>query len=150
MALREREVSKGSGQAMSVRVTVHQLQEQLPELLERTVQSGQECIVQRDGEDYAVIVSARKWQRRRGRHDLAFPSVTADEEEARSREVGQRLDSLGPEYRLSSENQERLEGLLARRETTSLTPVEQLELEALIARSDEIMLRRAEALHRVL
>ena len=68
MALRMRKASQGTGQTMSVRVTVHQLQEQLPELLERTVQSGQECIVQRDGEDYAVIVSARKWQRRRGRH----------------------------------------------------------------------------------
>jgi hypothetical protein len=76
--------------------------------------------------------------------------MTADEEEARSREVGQRLDSLGPQYRLSSENQARLEELLAGRETTSLTPAEQLELEALIARSDQIMLRRAEALPRVL
>ncbi|MBI3248182.1 MAG: type II toxin-antitoxin system Phd/YefM family antitoxin [Deltaproteobacteria bacterium] len=45
-----------------MKVTVHQLQEQLPPLLEHTVQSGEECIVQRQGKDYAVLVSARAWR----------------------------------------------------------------------------------------
>jgi antitoxin (DNA-binding transcriptional repressor) of toxin-antitoxin stability system len=135
---------------MSVRVTVHQLRDQLPELLERAVQSGQECIIQRDGEDYAVIVSAGQWLQRKERDERAAPTATtADEEEARSREVGQRLDTLGPEYRLPPERQARIEELLARRETTSLTPAERLELEALVAQCDEIMLRRAQALPRV-
>jgi hypothetical protein len=43
-----------------------------------------------------------------------------------------------------------MEELLARRDMTSLTPDEHRELDALIARSDEIMLRRARALPRVL
>jgi len=30
---------------MSMKVTIHQLQEHLPDLLERTIQSGEECIV---------------------------------------------------------------------------------------------------------
>jgi antitoxin (DNA-binding transcriptional repressor) of toxin-antitoxin stability system len=135
---------------MSVRVSVQQLQDELPELLEEAVQSGQECIIQRDGKDYAVMVSARHWQRRTKRDDLATPEAASDEEEARSREVGQRLAMLGPEYRLSPEEQERMEDLLARRESTALSTAEHLELETLIARCDEIMLRRARALNRVL
>jgi antitoxin (DNA-binding transcriptional repressor) of toxin-antitoxin stability system len=135
---------------MSVRVSVQQLQDELPELLEEAVQSGQECIIQRDGKDYAVIVSARHWQQRTERDALTAPEAAADEEEARTREVGQRLDMLGPEYRLSPEEQERMEDLLARRESTALSAAEQLELETLVARCDEIMLRRARALPRVL
>ena len=45
-------------------MTVRQLQEQLPELLDRAVEDGEECVVQRNGKDYAVIVSAREWRRR--------------------------------------------------------------------------------------
>jgi prevent-host-death family protein len=135
---------------MSVRVTVHQLRDQLPELLERAVQSGQECIVQRDGEDYAVIVSADQWLQRKARENRAASADrAADEEEARVREVGQRLDALGPEYRLPVERQMRMEELFARREKGSLTAAEQLEIEALVAQCDEIMLRRAQALSRV-
>lgn len=38
-------------------------QEQLQELLVRTVESGDACGVQRDGEDDGVIGGARQWQR---------------------------------------------------------------------------------------
>jgi antitoxin (DNA-binding transcriptional repressor) of toxin-antitoxin stability system len=132
---------------MSERVSVRELQEQLPELLERTVRSGEECVIQRDGEDYAVLVSAQTWRRREtGRRAAA---EGADAEEARAREVGQRLDALGTEYRLSPEKQARLEELLAKRDVASLTPAEERELHALVAECDEIMLRRAQALHRV-
>jgi antitoxin (DNA-binding transcriptional repressor) of toxin-antitoxin stability system len=136
---------------MSVRVTVHQLQEQLPQLLDLTVGSGQECIIERDGEEYAIIVSAGEWRRRSGENGVMAPApAIADEEEARSEELGRRLDTLGPEYRLSLEEQGRMEELLARKETTPLTPAERYELEALVERCDEIMLRRAQALRQVL
>jgi prevent-host-death family protein len=133
---------------MSVRVSLDELQEQLPELLDRAVERGEECIVQREGEDYAVIIGVREWRRRTAQepHTSALASA---QEEARSQEIGQRLDALGPAYRLSSEKQARLEELLARRERESLTAAERREVEALAAESDEIMLRRAQALRRI-
>jgi antitoxin (DNA-binding transcriptional repressor) of toxin-antitoxin stability system len=135
---------------MSVRVTVQQLQEQLPELLDRAVQSGEEYIVQRDGEDYAVILGARDWWRQRSEEVLTPPAaVTADEEESRSHQIGKRLDALGPEYRLSAERQERMEALLAKQEIAPLSPTERRELEALVEECDAIMLRRAQALPRI-
>lgn len=108
-----------------MKVTVPQLQEQLPTLLEHTVQSGEECIVQRQGKDYAVLVSARAW---------------------RQRTLGRRLDALGPVYRLAKEKQERVETLLAKRQERRLTSVENRELTNLLREYDEIMLRRSEAL----
>jgi antitoxin (DNA-binding transcriptional repressor) of toxin-antitoxin stability system len=110
---------------MSVKVTIHQLQEQLPALLEHTVQSGEECIVQRDGKDYAVIVSARGWRRRT---------------------LGRRLDALGPQYQLAKEKQERVEELLAKSQESRLTRAERRDLNALLQECDAIMLRRAAAL----
>ena len=108
-----------------MKVTVHQLQEQLPALLEHTVQSGEECIVQRQGKDYAVLVSARAW---------------------RQRTLGRQLDALGPAYRLAEEKQERVEALLAKRQEHRLTIAEHRELTDLLQECDEIMLRRAAAL----
>jgi antitoxin (DNA-binding transcriptional repressor) of toxin-antitoxin stability system len=108
-----------------MKVTVHQLQKQLPALLEHTVQSGEECIVQRQGKDYAIVVSARAW---------------------RQRTLGSRLDALGPAYRLAKEKQARVETLVAKRQERRLTSAEQRELTDLLQECDEIMLRRAKAL----
>lgn len=108
-----------------MKVTAPQLQEQLPALLEHAVQSGEECIVQRHGRDYAVLVSARVW---------------------RQRTLGRRLDALGPSYRLAKGKQERVEALLAQRHERRLTSAEQRELTGLLQECDDIMLRRAEAL----
>ncbi len=113
------------GHSIRMKVTVHQLQEQLPTLLERTVQSGEECIVQRHGKDYAVLVSARAW---------------------RQRVLGRRLDALGPRYRLAPEQQARMETLLAKRQERRLTSTERRELTGLLRECDDVMLRRAEAL----
>lgn len=110
---------------MSMKVTIHQLQEQLPDLLERAIQSGEECVVQRDGKDYAVIVSARTWRRRT---------------------VGRRLDALGPTYRLAHEKQTRAEELLAKNQEGHLTRAERRELDTLLRECEDIMLRRATAL----
>jgi antitoxin (DNA-binding transcriptional repressor) of toxin-antitoxin stability system len=112
---------------MSVRVTFHELHEQLGELLDQVVKKGAECVVQRDGKDCAVIVNIRQWRRRA---------------------VGRRLDSLGPHYRLSTPKQARAEQLLAAKARRSLAAKEQQELKSLLRECDAIMLRRATALDR--
>ena len=92
-----------------------------------------------------------EWRRRSRENGLGALGAANDEaEETRSREVGQRLDTLGPGYRLPLEKQERMEELLARQGTIPLAPAERHELEALIAECDQITLRRAQALRYVL
>jgi len=112
---------------MSIRVTVSELCEQLPELLDRTVQDDEVCLIERNGEPYAVIISAREWRRQT---------------------IGNRLDALGPQYRLTKEQQRRMEELLARGNEGRLTRAERRELNALLRTSEEVMLRRAEAMGR--
>jgi prevent-host-death family protein len=113
---------------MSVKLSLRQFQDRLPELLDQVVNTGEEYVVQRDGKDYAVLVSARNWRRRT---------------------VAERLDRLGPGYRLSREKQARAETLLAKNKRRSLSPAERRELKALLQESDAIMLRRAAALDRI-
>jgi prevent-host-death family protein len=131
---------------MSIRVSIDQLQERLPELLNRAAESGEECIIQRDGKDYAVLVSARAWKRQRQVRMSAVDAPVEAQERLR-REVGQWLDAMGPEYRLSAEQQARMEELLARKQVLSDT--ERAELEALLQEGEAIMLRRAAALDRI-
>jgi len=114
---------------MSKKVSVQQVRDQLPELLDQVVEAGEEYVVQRNGKDCAVIVGARQWRRRR---------------------VGQRLDDLGAAYRLSPAKQARAEELVARRQQRSLTAAERRELRALLQECDAILLRRAAALDRQL
>ncbi len=116
------------GESMSIRVSLRQLQAQLPELIDKAVRTGEEYVVQRDGKDWAVIVSARQW-RRRG--------------------VGLRLDALGPAYRLAPKKQARIESLLAENEQRRLSPSEHRELKALLRECDSVMLRRTSALERL-
>ncbi len=113
---------------MSIRVNVGQLREQLPELLDRAVRDDEVCFIERNGEPYAVIISAREWRRQT---------------------IGKRLDALGPQYRLSKDQQRRMEELLARGKEGRLTRAERRELNALLRMSEEVMLRRAEAMERV-
>ena len=107
---------------MSVKVTVQQLQQHLPEILNRAVADDDVCVVERNGENIAVIVSLRAWRRRT---------------------VGEQLDALGGEYRLGEDRQQRTEELLAKER---LTASERRELDALLEEADEILLRRAAAL----
>jgi prevent-host-death family protein len=113
---------------MSVKVSLHQLQDRLAELLNDTVQTGQECVVQRNGKDYAVIVSAQAWHRR---------------------QVGRHLDALGPTHKLSRTKQARAEQLLAARNERRLTSRERRELGVLLRECDGILLRRGKALDRI-
>jgi prevent-host-death family protein len=110
---------------MSVKVTLNQLEQQLPELLHRAVETGETYVVQRDGKDYAVLVSAREWKRRT---------------------VGKWLDALGPMYRLAPEKQARAEELLAKKKRAALSTAERRQLDALLHECDAIMLRRAKAI----
>ena len=89
--------------------------------------SGEEYVVQRDGKDCAVLISVRHWRRRT---------------------LGERVDRLGPEYRLSRQKQARAETLLAKNKRRTLSPAEWRELKALLEECDAVMLRRAEALDR--
>lgn len=113
---------------MSIRVNVSQLLEQLPELLDRAVQDGEVCLIERNGEPYAVIASAREWRRQT---------------------IGNSLDALGPQYRLTKEQQRRVEELLAGSNKGQLTRAERRELNALLRTSEEVMLLRAEAIDQV-
>lgn len=128
---------------MSIRVTIDQLREQLPELIRRAAESGEECIIQRNGEDYAVLVSAREWEQKREPMSRADAGV----QERLRREVGRWLDAMGPEYRLSPERQARMEELLARKE--ELSEADRGELEELLQEGEAILLRRAAALDRI-
>ena len=112
---------------MSVKLTVRQVQEQLSELLQRAVETGEACVVQRDGRDYAVIVGVREWKRRR---------------------IGTSLDSLGPGFRLTKVQHQRMVELLAESKQRRLTRTEQRELGALLHESEEVLLRRTAVLDR--
>lgn len=133
---------------MSVRITIDQLQEQLPELLNRAAQSGETYVIERDGEECAVLVGAREWRARNPEPGQGDPSPSGnedeDDQERRLLEIGAKLDALGPEYRLSPAKQARAEELLSRK--SSLNRAESRELSALLRESDAIMLRRAEAI----
>jgi PHD/YefM family antitoxin component YafN of YafNO toxin-antitoxin module len=109
---------------MSLRVSLKQLRDQLPELLDDAVESGREYVVQRNGKDYAVIVSALAWRRRM---------------------LDERLNALGPAFRLSRTKQRRAEKLLAIDERKR-TAAERRELTALLRECDDILARRAQAL----
>ena len=114
---------------MTVKLTISQFQKQLPEVLDRAVETGDEYVVQRNGKDHVVIVSAQRWKR------LA---------------TGKRLDALGRAYRLPKEKQKRTNALLARSKQGILTQSERRELNSLLRESEAVMLRRAQALDQLL
>ena len=113
---------------MSMKVSLSQLRSRLPEFLDQVVKTGREYVVQRDGKDCAVLVSARQWRRRN---------------------FAARLDALGPEYRFGHAKQARMEMLLAKGKQSSLSPSERHELKALLDEAGAVMLRRAQALDRL-
>lgn len=110
-----------------MKVTVSELRKHLPDILDRAVKDDQPCIIERGGETYAVIVSARQWRRET---------------------IGRRLDALGPEYKLTKEKQARAEELLSEGKRRSLTRTERRELKTLLDDSESVMVRRAEAMGR--
>jgi antitoxin (DNA-binding transcriptional repressor) of toxin-antitoxin stability system len=113
---------------MSLRMTARQFQEQWPDVLDQALKGSPVYIIERNGQDCAVLVSARQW---------------------RQRIIGRQLDALGSEYRLAKEKQQRAEALLAKNRRQPLTRAERRELNALLRESDQIMLRRAAAMDRI-
>ncbi len=113
---------------MSVKVTVRQGQEQFTELMQQAVDTGEACVIQQNGRDYAVIVGVREWKRRI---------------------LGKSLDALGPAFRLTKEQQARTEELLAQSQQHRLSRAEQRELDTLLQKSEDILLRRTAALDRL-
>jgi prevent-host-death family protein len=110
---------------MSVKVTINQLQDHLPEVLDRVAKTGDEYVVEHNGKDCAVIVNARQWRRRN---------------------AAIRLDALGASFRLSRAKQARAEQLVEANQQRTLTPDERRELKRLLRECEAIMLRRASAL----
>jgi antitoxin (DNA-binding transcriptional repressor) of toxin-antitoxin stability system len=113
---------------MSLRASLRELEHQLPALLDMVAKEGEECVVQRNGKDYAVIVSVQQWRRRT---------------------VGRHLDALGPSQRLDEVKQARAEHLLAAKGSRPLTAAEQRELRSLLRESDAVLRRRTAALDRL-
>jgi PHD/YefM family antitoxin component YafN of YafNO toxin-antitoxin module len=114
---------------MSVKVSLQEAQKDLPELLDQLARTEEEFVVQINGKDCAVIVSAKQW-RRRG--------------------VARRLDAQSSELRLSKDQQARTERLLSAKKSRSLTPAERRELKRLLEECDKVMLRRAAAMETIL
>jgi prevent-host-death family protein len=113
---------------MSTRLTIRELQERLPELLDQVVRTGEEYMVQRNGKDYAVVVSAREWKRRM---------------------LGKSLDARGDAYRLAPEKQKRAEVLLLESKRRRLSRSERNELNALLRECDEILVTRTKAMNKL-
>lgn len=135
---------------MSAKVTLRQPREQLPAVIDHTVKTGEECVVQRNGKDYAVIVSAREWKRRNGSNERVRSTGTAlRNTSAEARAVGKKLDALGPEYRLARSQQTRIEVLLEKKRATRLSRDEERELKSILQEADAVMRRRARAITKV-
>jgi prevent-host-death family protein len=128
---------------MSVKVTVRQLQEQLPELLDRAVERGEECIVQRNGKAVAVLVSLCEWQRIKDDTHAA----AVKEQERRVRAYQKQMKQLGADYWLPPEQQVRLKALVEKEDFgVQLTREEQTELRQLLKRHEQLMVKRAAAM----
>jgi PHD/YefM family antitoxin component YafN of YafNO toxin-antitoxin module len=113
---------------MSAKLPIRELPERVQQILDRAIRTGQECVVERNGKDYAVIVSARAWRRRT---------------------VGRLLDKQGPGLRLDSAKQLRAEQLLAKQKAHRLTRVERRSLNNLLRECDALIRRRADAMDRL-
>lgn len=113
---------------MTVKLTLRQLQQELPELLDHATESGDPVLVQRQGKEDVVIVSARQWRRL---------------------SMGKRLDAMGPGFRVPSQKQKRAEELLAINKEGRISAAQRRELDGLLEEADEIMLRRAKALDEI-
>ena len=113
---------------MSVRATVRQFRDRLDEYLSKAVEEGEPCVVQRNGKNYAVVVGHDDWE---------------------MIELGRRLDSLGPEYRVAPDSQRSAEELLAEQSQRRLTTQERRELNRILKESDQVLLRRAQALEQL-
>ena len=110
---------------MSVRTSVRQFRERMDEYLAKAVEDDEPCVLQRNGKNYAVVVSHDEWE---------------------MNELGRHLDALGPEYQVSPESQRRAEVLLDQQGRRALSKAERRELDRILKESDQVLLRRAKAM----
>jgi prevent-host-death family protein len=132
---------------MSTTLSIGEAQTQLPELVARAAMDDEPYFIEQNGTAVAVLVSVREWQRR-GYGDEARPITTAEEHERRIRAYQERTAQLGPEYWLPADEQARLKELVEKEELgASLTSAERKQLNRLLKRHEQLLVKRAAAMH---
>ena len=131
---------------MSTRLSIQEAQVQLPQLIAHAVQDAEPCYIESNGKAVAVLVSLQQWQRRVQGDSDAAPTATPQERHIRAYQ--QKMQQLGPDYWLPAAQQARLQELVEKDDSgTVLTPVERKELRQLLKRHEQIMVKRAAAMH---
>ena len=122
---------------MSIIVSVSDAKSRLSELLDRAA-SGERVIIERHGKTPVALVPkrTRKMDRKK------FPSPV----ETSSQRAGRLAKKLGNRYRLSPQQQRRLEALAKKNKQGTLTPEENKEMLELLAEYDRMTLLRAKAM----
>jgi PHD/YefM family antitoxin component YafN of YafNO toxin-antitoxin module len=132
---------------MSTTLSVKEAQTQLPELVARAARDDEPCYIEHNGEAAVVLVSLRQWQRRGDGHEDA-PASTAEDQEHRIAAYQEKLAQLGPDYWLPADQQARLKELVEKQELGApLTSAEGKELRRLLKRHEQLLVKRASALH---
>lgn len=131
---------------MNTKLSVQEAQAQLPQLIARAAQDAEPCYIESNGKAVAVLVSLRQWQRRvQGSSDTA---TAAKAQERRVRAYQKRMQQLGPDYWLPPDQQVRLKELVDKEDSdAALTPAERKELRQLLKRHEQLMVKRAAAMH---
>lgn len=132
---------------MSTTLSVGEAQTQLPELVARAAMDAEPCYIEQNGEAVAVLVSLRQWQQR-GHGSEAAATTAADERERRLGAYQEKMAQLGPDYWLPAHQQQRLKELVEKQDSGApLTPTEEKELRRLLKRHEQLLVKRAAALH---
>jgi hypothetical protein len=132
---------------MSTTLSVAEAQTQLPELVARASMDAEPCYIEHNGRAVAVLVSLRQWQQQGQGSEDADTSL-AQERERRISAYQDKMAQLGPEYWLSVDQQARLKELVEKQELGApLTPAQGKELRRLLKRHEQLLVKRASALH---
>lgn len=113
---------------MSVQASSRDVKARFEDYLTKVVEEGEPCVVQREGKNYAVLVSHDEWERR---------------------EFGRHLDGMGDEYRVPPEIQRRAAELLTAQGQRRLNADERREVQQLRKVFDRVMLRRSQAMEQL-
>jgi prevent-host-death family protein len=134
---------------MSTTLSVQEAQAQLPALVARAAQDAEPCFIESNGKAVAVLVGARRWQRRERSNGNA-PKASAKGQERHVRAYQKKMKQLGPNYWLPPDQQARLKELIEKEDLgTPLTPAERKELRQLLKRHEQLMVKRASAMQAI-
>ena len=118
----------------------------MPQLVAHTVQDAEPCYIESNGKAVAVLVSLRQWQQRMPGDRDAAPTATPQERHLRAYQ--HKMQQLGPDYWLPAAQQARLQELVEKADRgPGLTPAERKELCQLLKRHEQMMIKRAAAMH---